>query len=121
MTLDGATFLAGTFAATLRAAGLVDFGAAFLDFAETLGLAVLDGRALVAVFREAGLTALARLAFALTDLALTARFAVLADVRFAADRAVDRRKPFVRLLLMGGFSKGCSHACKQPQDARSLP
>jgi hypothetical protein len=96
-------------------------GAAFLVFAKCFGFAVFDGRAFAAVLRVVVLTALARFAFGLADLALTARFAVLADERFPADLAVDRRKPFVRLLLMGGFSKGCSHACEQPQNARSLP
>ena len=100
--------------------------ATFFVFAIDFGLAVFDGRALVAVFavfRLAVLRALALFAFGLAaDLALTARFAVFAEVFFAADRAVDRRKPFVRLLLMCGFSKGCStFGNEQPQDARSLP
>ena len=41
------------------------------------------------------------------DFALTARFALFA-AGLAFERDVDRLNPFVRLLLMGGFSKGCS-------------
>ena len=105
MTLEATTFLA----AVLRAAG---FGAGLLAFAAAFGLAA-GFRA--AAFRAAALltvclAALARLAlgFAATRFALTARFAVFAAAFFAFERVGDRRKPFVRLLLMGGISKGCS-------------
>lgn len=93
LTLETATFLA----AVLRAAG---FDAGLLAFAVAFGLAALfRGAAL----RDAGLAALARLAlgFAAARFALTARFAVFAAAFFAFERVGDRRKPFVRLLLMG--------------------
>ena len=55
------------------------------------------------------------------DFALTARFAVFA-AGFAFERDADRLKPFVRLLLMGGISKGCSPEREQPLGiGRSLP
>lgn len=108
LTLETSTFLVA--AADLRAAG---FGAGRLVFAAAFGLAaVLRAAAVLPVLRAAtGLAALARLALGLaaTDLALTARFAVLAGDFFAFERVGDRRKPFVRLLLMGGISKGCSY------------
>ena len=100
MTLEATTFLA----AVLRAAG---FGAGLRAFAVDLGLAAAFR---ATAFRAAaGLAALARLAlgFAATRFALTARFAVFAAAFFAFERVGDRRKPFVRLLLMGGISKGC--------------
>jgi hypothetical protein len=54
------------------------------------------------------LAAVALLALGLEgDFALTARFALFA-AGLAFERDVDRLNPFVRLLLMGGFSKGCS-------------
>jgi len=61
----------------------------------------------------------ARLALGLAaaDLVLTARFAVFAGAFFAFERVGDRRKPFVRLLLMGGISKGCSPLSKQPLES----
>lgn len=99
LTLETASFLA---AAVLRPA---DFGAGLLDFAATFGLAPVLRAAALRV--AAGLAAVARLAFGLDAvcLALTARFAVFAVARFALERVGDRRKPFVRLLLMGGISK----------------
>ena len=122
LTLGTSTFLV---AAVLRAAGLdVVFGAgldvalgagldaAFLVvLAETFGLAAVFFAAVFAVLRATGLAALARFALGLvaTDLAWAARFAVFAVVRFAAfERVGDRLKPFVRLLVMGGISNGCS-------------
>jgi hypothetical protein len=65
------------------------------------------------------LAAEARLAFGLAAarLVLTARFAVFAAAFFAFERVGDRRKPFVRLLLMGGISKGCSPLSKQPLES----
>jgi len=49
----------------------------------------------------AALAAVALLAFGFeADFAFTARFAAFEEVRFAAVRAVDRRKPFERLLLI---------------------
>ena len=108
LTLETTTFLA----AVLRAAG---FAAGLLAFAVAFGLA--------AVFRatalRAGLAAVARLAFGLAAarFVLTARFAVFAAAFFAFERVGDRRKPFVRLLLMGGISKGCSPNSKQPPES----
>lgn len=109
LTLGTSTFLAAV--AVLRAAV---FGAGrFVDLAATFGLAAVFRAAGLglAALRVAGLAAEARFALGLvaTDFAWAARFAVFAVVRFAAfERVGDRRKPFVRLLLMGGISKGCS-------------
>jgi hypothetical protein len=107
LTLGATTFLA---AAVLRATG---FAAAFFGFAVAFDLAAafLAGRAFAAVFdaaRADDLAAAALLALGLEgDFALTARFALFA-AGLAFERDVDRLNPFVRLLLMGGFSKGCS-------------
>ena len=97
-------------AAALRATGLA---AAFLGLAVALDFAAVffAGRSLAAVF-EAGraddLAAVALVALGLEgDFALTARFALFA-AGLAFERDVDRLNPFVRLLLMGGFSKGRS-------------
>jgi hypothetical protein len=102
LTLETATFLV---AAVLRAAG---FGAGLLALAAAFGLAAAFRAAALRV--AAGLAAAARLALGLaaTAFVLTARFAVFAVAFFAFERVGDRRKPFVRLLLMGGISKGCS-------------
>jgi hypothetical protein len=100
LTLETSTFLAVD--AALRVVG---FGAGRLAFAAAFGLAaVLRAAATFAVLRPAGLAVLLTAAV----FALTARFAVFAVVRFAFERVGDRRKPLVRLLLMGGISKGCS-------------
>ena len=111
LTLETATFLA----AVLRAAG---FGAGRLAFAVAFGLAAAF-RAVA--LRAAGLAAVARLAFCLAaaGFALTARFPVFAAAFFALERVGDRRKPFVRLLLMGGISKGCSPTSEQPLETRA--
>ena len=107
LTLETATFLA----AVLRAAG---FGAGLLALAVAFGLAAFRATALRGIALPAGLAAVARLAFGLAGafaaegFVLTARFAVFAGAFFAFERVGDRRKPFVRLLLMGGISKGCS-------------
>lgn len=109
LTLETATFLA---AVVLRAAG---FAAVFLGFAVALDFAAafLAGRSLAAV-RAEDLAAVALLALGLEgDFALTARFALFA-AGLAFERDVDRLNPFVRLLLMVGFSKGCSP--EQPQN-----
>jgi hypothetical protein len=113
LTLETATF----FAAVLRAvfgAGLRAFAAGFVLAA---GLAA-DFRA-VALRAAAGFAAAARLAFGLAAarFALTTRFAVFAEAFFAFERVGDRRKPFVRLLLMGGISKGCSLLSEQPLES----
>jgi hypothetical protein len=110
LTLEATTFLA----AVLRAAG---FGAGRRAFAVAFGLAAAFRAA--ALRAAAGLAALARLAFgfAAARFALTARFAVFAGAFFAFERVGDRRKPFVRLLLMGGISKGCSPNSKQPLES----
>jgi len=109
LTLEtAATFLA----AVLRATG---FGADRLALAVAFGFAAaFRATALRAALVTVGLAAVARLAFtfaaglAAAGFALTARFAVFAGAFFAFERVGDRRKPFVRLLLMGGISKGCS-------------
>jgi len=102
LTLETVTFLAA--AAALRATG---FAAAFFGFAVALDFAAafLAGRSFAAV-RADDLAAVALLALGLEgDFALTARFALFAaGLAFERD---DRLNPFVRLLLMGGFSKGC--------------
>jgi hypothetical protein len=97
--------LAGDFFATVFAATFFVLTATRLDATTFLAALAFDG-----AFRAAGLAAVALLAFGLeAGLALTARFAVFAEARFAEDRAADRRKPFVRLLLiLGLISKGCS-------------
>ena len=118
LTLETATFLAAVFAAALRAAG---FGAGLLAFAAAFGLATAFRAAALraAALVTAGLAAAARLAlgFAAARFALTTRFAVFAAAFFAFERVGDRRKPFVRLLLMGGISKGCSPLSKQPLES----
>lgn len=106
LTLEIATFLA----AALRATG---FGLAVLAFA--LGLALAAAVFFAARSGRAGaFAALARFAFGLVeDFALTARFAE----GFALERDVERLNPFVRLLLMGGISKGCSPCSEQPSES----
>ena len=103
LTLETTGFLA---AAALRATG---FDAAFLVFAVGLDLAAvfLAWRTLAAD-RADDLAAAALVALGLEgDFAFTARFALFA-AGLAFERDVDRLNPFVRLLLMTGFSKGCS-------------
>lgn len=100
LTLETVSFLdAAFFAAT--------FGAGFLPFVECLAaVAFFAGRAFTVLFRTEALETAPRdtvalLAFGFeADLAFTARFAVFEDVLFTAVRAVDRRKPFERLLLI---------------------
>ena len=115
LTLGATAFLV---AAALRATG---FAAAFFGFAVDLDFAAafFAGRSFATPFEvgfeasfEAALAddfaAVALLALGLEgDFALTARFALFA-AGLAFERDVDRLNPFVRLLLMGGFSKGCS-------------
>jgi hypothetical protein len=96
----------------LRATG---FAAAFLVFAlgRDFAAAFLAGRSFAAD-RADDLEAAALLALGLEgDFALTARFALFA-AGLAFERDVDRLNPFVRLLLMGGISKGCSPDREQP-------
>jgi len=116
LTLETTTFLA---AAALRATG---FGAAFFGFAVDLDFAAafFAGRSFAAV-RADDLAAVALVALGLEgDFALTARFALFA-AGLAFERDVDRLNPFVRLLLMGGFSKGCSPERAAAKLDRSLP
>jgi hypothetical protein len=55
------------------------------------------------------------------DFDLTARFALFA-AGLTFERDVDRLRPFVRLLLMGGNLKGLLTRGEQPVElARSLP
>ena len=119
MTLETVSFLA---AAVLRAAG---FGAGLLALAAAFGLAAaFRATALrLAALVTVGLAADARFALGLaaTALALTARFAVFAGAFFAFERVGDRRKPFVRLLLMGWNLKRLLTINEQPPGiARSL-
>jgi hypothetical protein len=103
LTLEAAGFLA---AEALRA---TDFGAAFFVFAVALDFAAVffAGRSF-APDRADDLAAAALVALGLEgDFAFTARFALFA-AGLAFERDCDRLNPFVRLLLMGGFSKGCS-------------
>jgi len=116
LTLDTTTFLA---AAALRATA---FAAAFFGFAVNLDFAeaFFAGRSFAAV-RADDLAAGALVALGLEgDFALTARFALFA-AGLAFERDVDRLNPFVRLLLMGGFSKGCSPERAAAKLDRSLP
>ena len=120
LTLETVTFLA----AARRSTG---FGAAFFVLAVDLvgGLALaevfLAARGLAAALRASGLAAVALLALGLDgDFALTARF-VLFAAGLTFDRDADRLKPFVRLLLMGGISKGCSTVVSSRGLPRSLP
>jgi hypothetical protein len=118
LTLDTATFLAAFLGAGL--------GAAFLALTTRFAAAAfLVGFAFVAVFRVTAFGALAAVArFALilvAGFALTVRFVVFAEVRFALDRAVDLRKPFVRLLLILLQSqKGCSNTLSSHRNVAEL-
>jgi hypothetical protein len=68
-----------------------------------------------------GLAADARFAFGLAaaGFVLTARFAVFAAAFFAFERVGDRRKPFVRLLLMGWNLKRLLTINEQPLESRA--
>jgi len=122
LTLAGVVFLAG-----LAAFLATSFRAGFLLLLEALTavfLTVFDfGAALDATLRVGVLAAVARFALGLAvDLAFTERFAVFAEVRFAAERAVDLRKPFVRLLLifLANLKKAAQESSKQPQERAEL-
>jgi len=71
-----------------------------------------------AVFRAGAFATVALLALGFEAVfALTARFAALDDVRFAAVLAVDLRKPFERLLLIFGSNlQRLPRLAEQPQD-----
>ena len=92
----------------MRATGFV---ASFFGFAVDLDFAaafLADFAAVLEAVRADDLAAVALVALGFEgDFALTARFALFA-AGLAFERDVDRLNPFVRLLLMGGFSKGCS-------------
>ena len=88
----------------------LDLGVAFLVFSATFCvLAVFFTGRVFASLRVGALDALARLALGREGFAFIARFAVLAGARLTDGRVVDRRKAFVRLLLMVGNSKGYSN------------
>jgi hypothetical protein len=95
LTLDGAVFFAG---ADLRPAVLA---ATFFLFTGLLAI-FLAARSVLAGLRDADLAAGARFALAFTALALalTGHFAVFADAPRPVERGADRRRPFVRLLLI---------------------
>ena len=116
LTLETAVFLDVAFL-------LAGFGIGFRLFAERLaGAAFFAGRALTvaftAVFRAGAFATVALLALGFEAVfALTARFAALDDVRFAAVLAVDLRKPFERLLLIFGSNlQRLPRLAEQPQD-----
>ena len=98
MTLETATF----FCCAGAALWTLDLGDAFLVFSATFCVlaAFFTGRDFVSL-RVGALAALARLALGRAGFAFIARFAVLAEARLPDGRVVDRRKAFVRLLLMG--------------------
>jgi hypothetical protein len=99
LTLETATFF--------DALRVGDFDTDFLFFEACFVAAFFAGLAF-AGFRAGVFAALARLALGLAAaLAFTARFAVFFDAARAVDLGVDRRKPFVRLLLMCVISGGC--------------
>jgi hypothetical protein len=107
LTLETAVFLDVAFL-------LAGFEVGFRLFAARLGgAAFFAGRTLTvaftAVFRAGAFGTVALLALGLEAVfALTARFAALDEVRFAAVLAVDLRKPFERLLLiLVLIYKGC--------------
>ena len=106
--------------ATLRADGLE---VAFFDLAGAFDFAaVFFAARSFAGFRAGAFAVTARLALGFDgDFALTARFVVFAEAVLPFERDVDRLKPFVRLLLMGGISKGCSRLASSRGIARSLP
>lgn len=108
-------FLAVCFGAGLRLLATRLTAVAFLA---GLGFGV----ALRAAFETAVFETVARFAFGFeADLALTARLADFEDVPFAAVRAVDRRKPFERLLLiLGLISKGCSGSLSSRRNGAQL-
>ena len=106
LTLVGTLATAVFFEAAFRASGLA---AVFFALTAVLGLAavLLDAPTLTGL-RAVVFALVALWAFGFDgDFAFTARFVVFA-AGFAFDRDVDRLKPFVRLLLMGRISKGCS-------------
>lgn len=115
LTLDTAGFFAVETA--LRPAGLAE---PFLALADCFGFAAFRPVTLGVLRAAVDFAALALLALGLEGFALTARFAVFDDARFALEGVVDRRKPFVRLLLMGGISKGCSTFVSSRRIAREL-
>jgi hypothetical protein len=107
------------FEAPLRAN---DFGVAFFVLAGALDFAAVffAARAFTG-FRAEAFAVTARLAFGFDgDLALTARLVLFAEPVLTFERDVDRLKPFVRLLLMGGISKGCSPSASSPWNRGEL-
>jgi hypothetical protein len=117
----GLTFETALFGAALRATGLAALFLAGLTVFFGFAAVFLAGRRFTA-FRAGALAVTALLAFGLDDdLVLTARFVFFADADLALEREADRRKPFVRLLLMWWISKGCSPMRAATGIARSLP
>jgi hypothetical protein len=113
LTLE--TFFAG---AVLRTTG---FGAALRALEVDFGLAAFLAAAFTGFLagRAGDFAALARFAFGLAVVAFATRFAVLAAARFVFERAVDRRKPFARLLLMGLNLKRLLTLREQPLETRA--
>jgi len=95
---------------------VADFGVAFLLFGTGFRDAATFFAGLIfAGLREEPFATLARWAFGRADFVLIARFAALAEARLSDGRDVDRRKPFVRLLLML-ILKRAAQPNEQPQD-----
>src|ERR1700738_4115637 len=112
LTLETATFFCCV-GADFRAAG---FGVAFLLFGTGFrDVAAFFAGLIFASLRVVAFATLARLAFGRADFVLIARFAALAEARLSDGRDVDRRKPFVRLLLML-ILKRAAQPNEQPQD-----
>jgi hypothetical protein len=94
-------------------------GVAFLVFSATFRVlaAFFTGRAFTSL-RVGALAALARLVLGREGFVFIARFAVLAEGRLTDGRVVDRRKAFVRLLLMRGISKDYSTESRAAAETR---
>jgi hypothetical protein len=95
----GAVFLASDlggafFPLAIERAAVFFAGRSFKGFLAFAGFACFAG------FREAVFAAVARFALGFAAFAFTGRFAVFADRPRLADRDEDRRRPFVRLLLI---------------------
>ena len=87
----------------------LDLDVAFLAFSAGFGVfATFFTVRVFASFRVGAFATPARFALGREGFAFIARFAVLAGARLTDGRVVDRRKAFVRLLLMVGNSKGYS-------------
>lgn len=126
LTLDAVAFLAVAFDVVVFVAAFraTDFAGDFFALAGALDFAAVFFAALAFARLRAGAFAVtARLALGFDgDLALTARFVVFAEAVLTFERDADRLIAFeVRLLLMGGISKGCSPLASSRGIARRIP